>query len=86
MRSCLKTKLRLTARFTVKRGKTHVVAERKMKRDPARVRRQESGRRRGGTADRCDPIAAPGGQCLFPYPNDYYTRPTTRHRPACGST
>ena len=36
VRSCLKTKLRLTARFTVKRGKTHVVAERKMKRDPAR--------------------------------------------------
>ena len=37
VRSCLKTKLRLTARFTVKRGKTHVVAERKMKRDPARL-------------------------------------------------
>jgi hypothetical protein len=27
-------------------------------------------------ADRCDPIAAPdAGECLFPYPNDYYTAP-----------
>ena len=38
------------------------------------------------TADRCDPISAPGEQCLFPYPNDFYTGPTTRPRPAAGST
>jgi len=75
VRSCLKTKLRLTARFTVKRGKTHVVAERKMKRDPARCDGKNPVGVDVATADRCDPIAAPGGQCLFPYPNDFYTRP-----------
>ncbi|HET8784583.1 MAG TPA: hypothetical protein VFM38_03045, partial [Candidatus Limnocylindrales bacterium] len=75
VRSCLKTKLRLTARFTVKRDKAHVRVERKMKRDPARCDGKNPVGVDVATADRCDPIAAPGGQCLFPYPNDFYTRP-----------
>src|SRR4029079_8272167 len=59
----------------VKRGKTHEVAERKMKRDPARCDGKNPVGVDVANADRCDPIAAPGGQCLLPYPNDFYTRP-----------
>ena len=75
VRSCMKTKLRLSARFRFKRGKTHAVAERKMKRDPARCDGTNPVGVEIGTAERCDPISAPGEQCLFPYPNDFYTRP-----------
>ena len=36
VRSCMKTGLRLTARFSYKRGKSFAWTDRKMKRDPAR--------------------------------------------------
>jgi hypothetical protein len=75
VRSCMKTKLRLSAHFRFKRGKVVRVSERKMKRDPARCDGTDPVGVDLATADRCDPISAPGEQCLFPYPNDFYTRP-----------
>lgn len=75
VRSCIATKLRLTARYSSK-GKTRKVVETtKMKRDPARCDGSDPVGVDVADADRCDPISAPGQQCLFPYPNDFYTRP-----------
>ena len=46
--------------------------------DEARPARAATARSRSGvavdTADRCDPITPVGTECLFPYPNDHFTR------------
>ncbi|MCL4287453.1 MAG: hypothetical protein KJ006_07390, partial [Thermoleophilia bacterium] len=74
VRSCLATKVRLTGRYSARGEPRRVVATRRMKRDPARCDGTDPVGVEVATADRCDPIAAPGEQCLFPYPNDFYTR------------
>ncbi len=75
VRSCMATRLRLTGRYSAKGETRKVVATAKMKRDPARCDGADPVGVEVAAADRCDPIAAPGEQCLFPYPNDFYTRP-----------
>jgi len=75
VRSCIATELKLTARYK-RQGKTRRVVEKgKLKRDPGRCDGAVPVGVDVATADRCDPIAAPGQECLFPYPNDFYTRP-----------
>ena len=74
VRSCIATKLKLTARYK-RGGKTRkVVARKSMKRDPGQCDGAVPVGVDVATADRCDPIAPAGGECLFPYPNDFYTR------------
>ncbi|MFN8112451.1 MAG: hypothetical protein U0R51_04550 [Solirubrobacterales bacterium] len=75
VRSCLDTKLRLTARYSHGKKDAKVVATKVVQRDPAQCDGEDPVGVDVDTADRCDPIAAPGQQCLFPYPNDFYTRP-----------
>jgi hypothetical protein len=76
LRSCLETRLKATADYKAKHGKRMTVTDKaKMKRDPARCDGSDPVGVEVATADRCDPISAPGEQCLFPYPNDFYTRP-----------
>ncbi len=84
VRSCLGTTLRVAATYKAKQGtagsakrraKTITIKEKaKMKRDPAQCMGTDPVGVEVETADRCDPISAPGEQCLFPYPNDFYTR------------
>jgi hypothetical protein len=76
VQSCLPTKLVAVATENGKgkgKGKTWS-GKVKMKRDAARC----DGSRPLGVdvddADHCDPISSPGNQCLYPYPNDFYTR------------
>ncbi len=75
VRSCLGTEIRVTARYSLAKKDKKVVVGGKMQRDPG----QCDGKVPVGVdveaADRCDPIGAPGELCLFPYPNDFYTRP-----------
>jgi hypothetical protein len=75
VRSCLGTKLKLTARYSFHKKDEKVVVTKSVKRDPAQCDGKDPVGVAVDTADRCDPIAAPGEQCLFPYPNDFYTRP-----------
>ncbi len=75
VRSCLGTKLRLTARYSSRGGSAKVVVTKRVQRDPARCDGKDPVGVELDSADRCDPISAPGEQCLFPYPNDFYTRP-----------
>ena len=75
VRSCLDTKLRLTARFSLGGKDAKVVTKKSVKRDPAQCDGEDPVGVEVDTAGRCDPIAAPGEQCLFPYPNDFYTKP-----------
>jgi hypothetical protein len=74
VRSCLATKLRLTARYSSKGKTKKVVTTKKMQRDPGLCDGVDPVGVAVDTADRCDPISAPGQECLFPYPNDFYTR------------
>ena len=75
VQSCLPTKLIAVARTRGKGKHRRLTDKVSMKRDPARC----DGTNPVGVdvdhADRCDPISALGQQCLFPYPNDFYTRP-----------
>jgi len=83
-RSCLGTKLAATLTYKAKKGgkgggkhkgKPVTVSKRAtVTRDPAQCDGTNPVGVEVGTADRCDPISAPGEQCLFPYPNDFYTR------------
>ncbi|MFN8162052.1 MAG: hypothetical protein U0R52_13510 [Solirubrobacterales bacterium] len=71
--SCISTRLTATARAKG-RGGGSVAGAAQMRRDPA----QCNGKRPVGVdiadAAKCDPIAPlDSGECLFPYPNDYYT-------------
>ncbi|MEZ5155024.1 MAG: hypothetical protein R2718_02830 [Solirubrobacterales bacterium] len=75
VRSCLATKLRLTARYSAHGSGRKVTEKVTMKPDPAQCDGENPVGVEVDTADRCDPISAPGEQCLFPYPNDFYTRP-----------
>ena len=72
IQSCITTKLELTAKSTG--GKKLDRDSATMKRDPARCTGSKPAGVDLGDADRCDFISAPGEECLFPYPNDYYTR------------
>ena len=53
----------------------HRYRQGRRKRDPSQCDGRDPVGVEVDTADRCDPISAPGEQCLFPYPNDFYTRP-----------
>ena len=71
VRSCVRTKLELVTKV----GKRKVGAARpKMKRDPAHCDGSTPLGVALDTADRCDPITPVGTECLFPYPNDHFTR------------
>jgi hypothetical protein len=84
LRSCLDTTLKLTATYKAKHGKTGSTKRKaktitindkaKMKPDPTQCVGADPVGVEVDTADRCDPISAPGEHCLFPYPNDFYTR------------
>ena len=75
VRSCLATKLQLTARYSARKDQAKVVEKAAMQRDPVQCDGKDPVGVEVDTADRCDPISAPGQECLFPYPNDFYTRP-----------
>ncbi len=84
LRSCLDTTLKVTATYRARQGKSGsakrsaksitINDKAKMKPDPAQCVGNDPVGVEVDTADRCDPISAPGEQCLFPYPNDFYTR------------
>ena len=80
VQSCLKTKLELVAKL----GKRKVGdSTKRMVRDPERCDGTTPLNVALDTADRCDPITPVGTECLFPYPNDHFTRPDARtDRPA----
>jgi hypothetical protein len=69
--SCLRTKVRVTARSG---GKVVGKARRALKRDPKRC---DGSQPRGvdlSAADRCDFISPPGSECMFPWPDNFFTR------------
>ena len=75
VQSCLSTKLHVTARI---RSGGHwrraTEAEKTMVRDPQLCQGTKPVGVDLADAAKCDPISAPdAGECLFPYPNDYYT-------------
>ncbi len=73
VQSCIATKLEAVAK-TKQGGLTLARSKAKLARDPALC---DGSTPRGvdfSTADRCDFITEPGSECLFPYPNDYFTR------------
>lgn len=75
VQSCVATKLRVVAevRFRGKWRQTSVAAE-TMVRDPKLCRGTKPVGVDLADASKCDPIApTDAGECLFPYPNDYYT-------------
>ena len=74
VRSCLGTKLKVTARYGIGGSTKKTVEKASMKRDPSQCDGVNPVGVELDTANRCDPISAPGEQCLFPYPNDFYTR------------
>ena len=77
VQSCVETEIELGAKVKGKHG-WHLAGKDKseMKRDPARCEGEAPVGVNVADADRCDPIAAPdAGECLFPYPNDFYTEP-----------
>ncbi len=75
VQSCLDTRLVATGKLEGKGRRGKVTDKAKLKRDPGRC----DGTTPVGVdldrADHCDLIAPLGQQCLFPYPNDFYTRP-----------
>ncbi|CAN5520827.1 hypothetical protein BH10ACT11_BH10ACT11_01700 [soil metagenome] len=74
VQSCIPTTIKVTA----KRGKTKLgFANAKMQRSAARCDGSKPTGIDLDNADRCDFIDAAGQECLFPYPNDYYTRKDT---------
>jgi hypothetical protein len=76
VQSCLPTKIVATVKG---KGGKLAQAKAKMKRDPKRCKGNKPAGVDLANADRCDFIDEAGEECLFPYPNDYYTRsdPTT---------
>jgi hypothetical protein len=70
--SCIETKLVATAK--TRGGRRLDRAKATMKRDPAVCDGSNPVGVDLATADRCDFIKPAGEECLFPYPNDYYTR------------
>ena len=72
VQSCMKTGIVVTAK-----GKGGKLGQAKatMKRDAKRCDGDKPAGVDLANGDRCDFITAPGEECLFPYPNDYYTRP-----------
>ena len=82
--SCMTTKIKATLLYRAKAGKTGSAKRQaktitvtdtvKVKRDPKQCDGTDPVGVEVETADRCDPISAAGEQCLFPYPNDFYTR------------
>ena len=73
VQSCIPTKLDVVAKS--KGGKKLGRARMKMKRDPAVCDGDTPVGVDLSAADRCDFIMPAGEECLFPYPNDYFTRP-----------
>ena len=84
VRSCLGTHLHASITYKSKQGKSGSATRKAKKitvtdrawrkRDPSQCDGRDPVGVEVDTADRCDPISAPGEQCLFPYPNDFYTR------------
>jgi hypothetical protein len=72
VQSCISTKLKAAAK--TKGGKTLDTAKAKMKQDPTVCNGSNPVGVDLSAADRCDFITQPGEECLFPYPNDYFTR------------
>ena len=68
--SCLGSKLIATVQVKGKR----FTSKKKVKTDPSRCNGENPVGVDLDRADRCDLIAPMGQQCLFPYPNDFYTR------------
>ncbi len=73
VQSCIATKLVATAQTGG--GRKLGQAKASMKRDPARCDGSNPVGVDLANADRCDFITQPGEECLFPYPNDYFTKP-----------
>lgn len=71
LQSCLTTKLTATGSAKGKKGSDTA----KLKRDASRCDGEKPLGVDLDRADHCDLIAPTGQQCLFPYPNDFYTRP-----------
>jgi hypothetical protein len=74
VQSCLSSKVIVTATTTGKGKHRKYTKKATMKRDPKRCKGVNPLGVDVEHADRCDPISEPGQQCLFPYPNDFYTR------------
>jgi hypothetical protein len=72
VQSCIATKLEVTAK--TKGGKLLGKDKAAMKQDPAVCNGSNPVGVDLSAADRCDFITQPGEECLFPYPNDYFTR------------
>jgi len=70
--SCISTKLEATAK--TRGGKPLDKGRSKVKRDPARCNGELPVGVDLANAERCDFITQPGEECLFPYPNDYFTK------------
>lgn len=71
LESCLTTKLTATGKAKGRKGADTA----KLKRDASRCDGEIPLGVDLDRADHCDLIAPTGQQCLFPYPNDFYTRP-----------
>jgi hypothetical protein len=72
VQSCITTKLEATVSTTG--GKELDSSKKTMKRDPALCTGSKPAGVDLANAQHCDFTSAPGEQCLFPYPNDYYTQ------------
>jgi hypothetical protein len=72
VQSCISTKLEVVAK--TKGGKRLDRSKAKMKRDPTRCDGDQPVGVDLSAADRCDFVMPAGEECLFPYPNDYFTR------------
>ena len=72
VQSCITTKFVATAQTGS--GRELGRAKDSMKRDPARCDGSNPVGVDLANADRCDFITQPGEECLFPYPNDYFTK------------
>ena len=72
VQSCIPTDVRAVARNRA--GKKLGQDTARIRRDPARCNGSKPTGVDLANSGRCDFIAAPGQECLFPYPNDYFTR------------
>jgi len=70
--SCVGTRVEVIARSRA--GEVLDRARKKMKRDPARCDGATPVGVDLSAPDRCELITEPGTDCLFPYPNDHFTR------------
>jgi hypothetical protein len=70
--SCIPTKLEVVAK--TKRGRVLDRAKARLRRDANLCDGNTPVGVDLSAADRCDFIMPPGEECLFPYPNDYFTR------------